>query len=219
VEDAAPPDPTKTVSRLAHLRAFTAELFTVTCGILIALALQGLVERHRNAELARHARADFIAELTGNREKLSTVMAQEAPVLPWLRTMAEAGEALLHHQSAKLPDPPSMRRFPVLPQTAWATALATQALTQLSFAEVSALSTAYTRQQALNDLLARARDQWVSLASYGNLSAPDLATMPEEDIRRGIGDVRIAFAYAASIANLETQVIDGYKDAAKALGP
>jgi hypothetical protein len=205
-------------TRLHGLRHFATELFTVTFGVVIALALGNLVQRHRDAALAQQARQGFIAELTENRDRVAAEIRTDGPVVDWLGKMIGAAEARLHHQSAKFPEGPGGRSFPKLPDTAWATALATQAISQLSFAEVRALSAAYSKQTALNDLVARARDQWVGMASYGDSLDDGAQGVPDDVIRKGVGDVQVSYAYAKSIAYTDGLLVQSYDAALKALG-
>jgi hypothetical protein len=197
---------------IRSLRDFVIQLFTVTCGIVIALGLESLVVRHHEAALAHQARIEFAAEIAENQDRVRAAVAESGTILAWMEALIAAGTAREHHQPYKMPAGPNTRHFITLPATAWDTALATQAVSLLSFAEVRALSAAYTRQSALADLNGKARDQWVSMAAYG-----DIADLSDDDVRHGLKDVMVAYAYARSIADLEARLMESYAAAARAL--
>jgi hypothetical protein len=102
-----------------------------------------------------------------------------------------------------------------LPTTAWDTALATQAIEHLSFSEVRVLSKVYAQETALNELTIRARDQWVSLASYGEPS--DWPNASDTTVRQGLGDLHIAYSFADALADSEKQLLDSYSKAERLL--
>ncbi len=195
------------------MRDFLLQIFTVTCGIVIALGLEALLTWNNDRELARVTRADFRAELSANLAKLTRLRPGDQDNFKWMVTMIAYGEARLKHQEAKQPVLLSERNFAALPKAAWDTALATQAIHRLRFDEARALAAAYSGQAALNDLESHAEDQWVTMAAYG-----DLTGLPDQEARAGLGALRVSAAYAGSMLYVEGRVIEGYQTALAALG-
>jgi hypothetical protein len=200
---------------IRSLRDFGIHIFTITCGIIIALGLESLLQRHHEARLADKAREEFGVEIAENRASLTTNLAELQQDLQWLRAISAAATARLHHQAYQLPAEIQSRTFLRLSTTAWDTALATQAIEHLSFAEVRALSKVYAQETTLNELTVRARDQWVSLASYGEPS--DWPDASEATVRHGLGDLHIAYSFADTIADSERQLLESYKKAEELL--
>jgi len=196
---------------IRSLRDFGIHIFTITCGIIIALGLESLVQRHHEARLADKAREEFVVQIAENRASLTANLTELQRDLQWLQAISDAATARLHHQPYHLPTEIQPRSFIRLATTAWDTALATQAIEHLSFAEVRALSKVYAQETTLNDLSVRARDQWVSLASYGEPS--DWPDASEETIRKGLGDLHIAYSFADTIADSDRQLLDSYTKA------
>jgi hypothetical protein len=202
---------------IRSLRDFGMAILTVTCGIIIALGLEGALQKHHDRVLADSARAEFRAEISENRRNIQGQIQEAVPIFDWMQLAVTAAKARLAHQPNQFPAPLASRSFPHLPQNAWDTALATQAIAHMSFSEVRALSTVYAQQTALNDVIARARDQWITLASYGDTSA--LAALPDETVRKGTGDLLVAYGYTATIVDSEKHLLESYDKAMAALNP
>ena len=60
--------PTKPIH---SVKDFLLHLFTITRGILIALGLEGVVERAHHRNLAREAKTNLVREMTDNQRGLS----------------------------------------------------------------------------------------------------------------------------------------------------
>jgi hypothetical protein len=58
---------------IRSVRDFLVQMFTVTCGIIIALGLEALVTWRSDASLASVTRADFRAEISENLANLEQV--------------------------------------------------------------------------------------------------------------------------------------------------
>jgi hypothetical protein len=196
---------------IRSLRDFGIHIFTITCGIVIALGLESLVQRHHEMRLADKAREEFSVEIAENRASVGSNLAELQKDLQWLHGLSESATARLHHQPYQLPSEIQARTFMRLPTTAWDTALATQAIEHLSFAEVRALSKVYALETSLNELSIRARDQWVSLASYGEPS--DWPNASDATVRQGLGDLHIASSFADTLEDTEQQLLDSYTTA------
>ncbi len=197
---------------IRSVRDFLLQIFTVTCGIVIALGLEGLLNWDSDRALARVTRADFRAEISANLANLTRLRPGDEDNFKWMLAVIAYGEARLKHQQAKQPAFLTERSFTALPKAAWDTALATQAIHRLRFDEARALAAAYSGQAALNDLESHAEDQWVTLAAYG-----DLDSLQEQEARAALGAMRISAAYAGSMLAAETRVMASYKAALAAL--
>jgi hypothetical protein len=66
-------------------------------------------------------------------------------------------------------------------------------------------------------VIARARDQWIMLASYGDDA--DLEAAPDATIRKGLGDLSVAYSYATTIVDSEQRLLDTYLKALAAMNP
>jgi hypothetical protein len=197
---------------ICSVRDFLVQIFTITCGIVIALALEGVVSGWREARLAQETRADFVAELTDNMARVETVHALAEGDEKWMKDMLAWGQARLKHQDAKQPASLEGRRFVALRNAAWETAIATQATRLLGFSQARALAKAYNSQAALNEMSARAREQWIAISGYS-----DADVLDDSELRDAARELRVALSYTYSLAVLEERVIGDYKAAQQEL--
>jgi hypothetical protein len=197
---------------IKSLKDFAIHILTVTIGILIALALESLVEAHRHHELVAHARADFRAEFMQNRNKLALEATAYQPTKQELEGLIAYGQAKLANQPATVPAIQPTRTFVALTSTAWETATATQAFLYLPFAETRDISAAYSRQQVFNTMEARAEEQWFSLAGLG-----DPKDIAGADLKPALERVTIAYAYLVSLQVLRGQLMADYDRALKGM--
>jgi len=198
---------------IRSVRDFLLQIFTITCGIVIALLLESEVINRHEARLARETRADFVAELEENAAKVREVRAMSDAHEKWLDNAADWAEALRKHQTRGKLVPPGAVIFPSLRNAAWETSLATQAVRLLTFEETRALATAYNHQAVLNDMVVRAREQWLGLSAFDI----DPAEATDDGVRDGLRELRIASAYQHSLDLLEDKVMSEYQAAQNAI--
>jgi hypothetical protein len=192
---------------IRSVRDFLLQIFTITCGIIIALSLEAFVTWQSDRALAKVARADFVAELRDNLNSLNTVLPNDEAADQWIKAMLAWGQAHLQHKTLPLPKAPENRSFATMSNAAWETALATQAIHRLRFEEARKLSDAYSGQIALNEFMSRAEQQWIDLSSY----AGDPNTLSETDAHAALGGLKVSDAYAATLATMERKTISQYK--------
>jgi hypothetical protein len=111
----------------------------IVFSILLALAINGWKENRDNERLARHALANFEREIQENSDRVERS-------IPYHSHLLEA-----FTKSHTVAEVPGWRGIssPILQDTAWQTALATNALGQIRYDTVSALSRVYTSQKGL----------------------------------------------------------------------
>jgi len=197
---------------IRSFRDFLVQIFTVTCGILIALWLEGRVEHRRNAELLEQARWEFKDELTKSLERMQAERASEARTLTWLTTTVAFLDATLKHQPAKDPGDYKGFDFLYLRSAAWDSALATQAIKLLTPRETDTISRVYNAQEVHNSLTTRAQEQLFGLSGY-----EDAKDLPPEELRVLDRGIRISVNYAHLMEELEDNMISQYQDALKAI--
>jgi hypothetical protein len=199
-------------SPIRSIRDFATHIATVTIGILIALGLEALVETHRNHELVEHTRADFRAEFAANRAAVLRDLERSRAVKTELEGLIAYGQARIAGKDAPFPALQAGRAFSFVNTTAWETAVATQALIHMPFAEARRIAEAQSKQAALNVLQGRAEDEWFDLAAYGDPHA-----VPREEFRPALEKVTIAYAYLTSVRATEADLVVVYDAALKGI--
>ena len=192
-------------SPIRSIRDFAIHIATVTIGILIALGLEALIEAHRNHDLVEHTRADFRAEFTMNRSAVLADLQRTLAVKAELEGLIAYGQARIRGKDAPFPALQSERAFSFVNTTAWQTAVATQALIHMPFAEARRIAEAQSKQAALNSLQSRAEDEWFELAAYGDPQA-----LPKDELRPALEKVTIAYAYLMSVRATQGDLVTSY---------
>ena len=135
--------------RLEGLKDFFIHLLTISVGLLIAVGIEGCVERHQHRELARDARETLRKEIEKNSKTISDVL----PVIQERQTKVADGIAFLEHIRQKPKDKSATHgsitttySFTSLDDTAWRTAQTTGALAFMPYEEAHKYSGIYRAQ-------------------------------------------------------------------------
>lgn len=138
-------------------RDYCIHLSMVVVGILIALTLEGALERQHAHQLAERAARDMLAEIHSNQaqveQSLASLERAKAQAQKLLEAQANAIEAQRHHASPS-PEGPSESgsvSFPVLSSAAWDSALAMQAVGHIDVDSAEIFSRIYTDQREVKD--------------------------------------------------------------------
>lgn len=132
-------------------RDFFIHLFTITCGLLIALSLEGLVEWEHHRSLVHEARANIRQEIEDNKKAtvkdIQNVKDDEARFSRNLETerALRDGPNVIHGASIT-----SSFSWSSTSDAAWRTARDTGALAYMPYAEVQRYADVYGQQEITN---------------------------------------------------------------------
>jgi len=135
--------------RLGGLKDFFIHLLTISVGLLIAVGIEGCVERHQHRDLARDARETLRKEIEGNSKTISGSLTEIS------KEQAKAGDGLvfLEHVRRNPKDKKAQKgsitanySFVSLDDTAWKTAQTTGALAFMPYEEANRYSGIYAAQ-------------------------------------------------------------------------
>ena len=144
---------------------FLRELLIITVGLLIALALNDVVEWQQHRSLVRAAETSLHTEIEGNLKTLAAIRGQirdeQAKIDDDLQILRQFRDQPGVTPGKKLSVEFKMEAFD---DTAWKTAQATGAFTYMPYAEVETFSSIYymqdevirAQQEAVNDALGAA---------------------------------------------------------------
>jgi hypothetical protein len=147
--------------RLTGIREFLLHLFTISCGLIIAVQIESFVEWRHHQHLADEARQSMRHEIEQNLQYLQ--LAQHV-LEQWRQDVEQDHELLKANQkdpSGRLAQGRMFRlytRSTSLPDTAWRTAQAAGALAFMPYAEAERFSEIYQIQQSLIDSQTRPFD-------------------------------------------------------------
>jgi hypothetical protein len=135
--------------RLEGLKDFLIHLLTISVGLLIAVGIEGCVERHQHRELAQEARETLRKEIEKNSKTISDVL----PEIDKKQTKVTNGITFLEHVRQNPKDKSAQHGSITadysstdLDDTAWKTAQTTGALAFMPYEEANRYSGIYAAQ-------------------------------------------------------------------------
>ena len=194
-------------------RDFFIHLFTITCGLLIALSLEGLVEWGHHRTIVREARANIRQEL-GDNEKatLEDIRNVEQDRARFEHNLEEEGalraDPKSHHSIQ------STFNWSGMSDAAWRTARDTGALAYMPYAEVQRYADAYTQQGIVNTEAIRLfREQVEAIAPVLIGNDVNLSSQEWDRLQHDTATVMIDLKV---LGQLLTQLRDQYNTVLKA---
>jgi hypothetical protein len=130
-------------------RDFFLHLFTITVGLLIALALEGLVEFAHHKHIVHEARENIRRELESNEQQARRDAAYLSKNLVNVQSNVTTIHGLETH-SVEAHHLSYVMEFSDFDQAAWHTARDTGALAYMPYDEVQQYSDIYNEQEAVN---------------------------------------------------------------------
>ncbi len=195
--------------RLTGARDFFLHLFTITCGLLIALALEDAATALHHRADRREAETKIRQELERNRNTLKqggpVVLVERDNLLHVIQMLEAASQSKLpQHESMTLNYSDAS-----LDDAAWRTANGTGVLSYMEYDEAEHFADAYKEQAQLEDAEIKTLDDFVLLvADVG----PKKDLTPEE-AKLALPDARRAFAHINGILAIGQGTLDSYNKA------
>jgi hypothetical protein len=194
------------------IKDFLLHLFTITCGLFIALLLEGWVEKLHQHHLRDEADSNIKQEIRHNEKELKTTLDAAAveqknliAVLKFLQAKSEAkpypiSEISLGFTGTTLSD------------ANWRTATATGALSFMDYKRVEDFASAYQEQEVFARLEAQTIDEFLQLQSYV-LYGFDPDKVSPADAKAAMPDVRHALSHVVALQQVGGSVKRSYDDA------
>lgn len=197
--------------RIGGVRDFFLHLFTITCGLLIALALEAGVEAMHHRHQREEAEATIRKELAANRAELmaaQTTWAQE------IRSMVAEIQALEAASGGKtVPQQTFQLTFAedVPKDAAWRTASSTGVLMYMDYEAAEAYSACYKEQDEYAQAERQTGSDYLQVDALLGTKAPQDVT--REDIVAALPLARKAAADLMELKALQEGTLQAYGDA------
>jgi hypothetical protein len=135
-----------------RLPRLLVESAMIILSVLLALAADGWADARKERQVGAQARATFVHELTANRARVSAALPYHEALMAAVFRVDSSDATVVPSYEAWRRQVPIWSGFapPDLVTTAWQSALTTGALGRMPYAEVAALSRAYTMQGKLD---------------------------------------------------------------------
>jgi len=136
--DVHPPE-----EKIHGFKDFLLHLFTITVGLLIALALEGCVERWHHRELRDEADANMKQEIRDNTQEIATMRSNIAKEEKSLTSALQFLQARRENKAYDISSISLSFSFGDLSDASWRTASATGALNYMDYSHVQRYASAY----------------------------------------------------------------------------
>lgn len=200
-------------SKLEGVRDFLLHIFTITIGLLIALGLEGCVERYHKAEIRHEAEANLRQEMRDNKKKMDDwqpVLKEEEKNLKMVLNFIEARKAGKTADISQVNLSYSIRS---LDDASWRTATATGALSLMDYNDVQKYAGAYQVQDRVSDLQKEALNEYLQLqarATYIDPLKADAAQLAEAEPLAAV-----TYAHVATMQTVGKKLGELYKEILK----
>ena len=158
--------PTKPVH---SVREFLVHLLMITFGVLIALGVDGIVERTHHRRMAKEAKESLVQEAAANHKELAVGIKNMEETQAQLQSILQTVRALEADRTAKPGSLTLSVSISSQSSTAWSTAATTGALGHMERDDVARFTDAYLLQQQFMSAQQRAIEALLELESYGEL--------------------------------------------------
>ena len=208
--DVHPPE-----GKLHGVGDFFLHLFTITVGLLIALSLEGCVEKMHQNHVRDEATATILQELGDNRKQMDAAQAaraQEWKDLHLVLDFVAAREANQPYDVSKI-----SLAFSIVPlhDAGWTTASSTGALSFMEYKRVQKFASAYKLQGQYAHLQDDALEEYIELQSY-IITGKNPMEIPVAELKEGVPTVRRALANIKAMQDVGGELAKQYDDAVKA---
>jgi hypothetical protein len=152
--------------KMHGIRDFLLHLFTITVGLLIALALEGCAERWHHRELRKEADANLRQEMQDNAKEIELAHVANAAEQANLKKVLEFLKARKENRNYDIREIRLDFTIGDLKDASWKTASATGALSYMEYDHVQRYAAAYQLQSKYSVLQDQTIDEFLQLQSY-----------------------------------------------------
>ena len=161
------------------VRDFFLHLFTITIGLLIALALENAAESLHHRHQREEAETLIRREIKNNHDILQAGAPEAIAELQHMTSVLQTLQARTRSQPGVLNQSDFAFREAPIQDAAWRTASSTGALAYLDYAEVERFSDAYKEQDLLQHMEEQALEDYLQLLPVLKHSGTNGVVSPE----------------------------------------
>ena len=162
---------------------FAIELGTITAGVLIALTLEALGERHHYRVLADEARETITSEIKDNEQEMRRVLKGTAESGKNLESALKMAEELLATRKSNVREFSLSLQVAELSSSSWQTAQYTGALSHMPYGDVHRYSKVYNLQDLYRTRQHQSLERLASALSLVRILGGDPNKAKPEDLR------------------------------------
>ena len=203
--------------RIHSLSEFLKELFTITCGILIALSLEGIVEWRHHHNLAEEARANLVTELRANQKELKNEFSDLQKVDKQLGVLLGVIHQLQSNRATPVHSFLNTWTVAELHSTSWDTAVATGAIAYLPYSEVKLYTEVYDLQRQFAALQDRALASSLNVSALGFMLERDTSQLTRAELAQAEQTIGISISNTRAMEQMGDSLGQRYSEILKDL--
>jgi hypothetical protein len=200
---------------ISGVREFFLHLFTITCGLLIALALENAAEAWHHRQERHEAESLIREEITGNRKGLLEEKPKLVAEIKGMQAILAYTSARSNNQTAETPTTGFNFTESTIADSAWRTANSTGAVQWLPYTAVERFADAYKEQDLLQRTAEQTLDDFLELGAFGPQKAGAEFQMSPEIARQALPVVRRTLAHLEGMYAIGVGTVQAYDDALK----
>jgi hypothetical protein len=186
-------------------------LFTITIGLLIALALEGCAERIHQHHLRDEADRKLQQEIRDNVADLSKVQNAAATERQSLTEIIKFLQARRENKAYDLKVVTFNFTASTLSDASWRTATATGALSFMEYTRVQQFASVYGEQELFTRLELETLDNYLQLSSH--IFGFDSKTLSSEEAKAALPDVKNTLSHLTAMNGIATNLQLDYQRA------
>ena len=201
---------------ISGVREFFLHLFTITCGLLIALALENGAEALHHRHERKEAEALIREEMAANQEGLLAAAPGLVEEIHGAEAMLAFTTARSRNEGASLPLTALIFHESSIPDSAWRTASTTGVVQWLPYDEVQRFADAYKEQALLQTAEEQTMNDFFELGSFAPpLSAKAKFELSPEAAKEALPLVRRTLAHLHAMYAIGQGTVRSYQEALK----
>jgi hypothetical protein len=199
-------------ARIKGIKDFFLHLFTITIGLLIALALEGCAERWHHRQLRDEADANLQQEIRDNQQDLATTVAAISDEEKAMVVTVKFLQARSQNKPYEGPKFEVNFTSSTLSDASWRTATATGTLSFMDYKRVQQFASAYQQQELFSRLEMETIDNYLQLHSFVAFGF-DPKTMSSEDAKALLPDVGRILSHLVALDQVGKSLQQSYTKA------
>jgi hypothetical protein len=202
-------------SKMEGVKDFLLHLFTITVGLLIALALEGCAERWHQHQVRDEADQKLRQEINDNMHDLAKVRDAAVVEQKNLIGVMKFFQARSENKSYDIKGITLSFTSSTLSDASWRTATATGALSFMDYTRAQQFASAYQEQELFTRLELETIDNYLKLQSYVAYGFDPVKFSPE-DAKGALLDARAALSHVTAMDQVGAALQQTYAEALEA---
>ena len=192
------------------IKDFLLQILTITVGILIALALEGVLEWTHHRQVVHEAEANLTTEIRQNQAEIQKGTQELRTSEQQLKDMVVLVHQLQNNRANPVKNVTFNWTLDELHSTNWNTDSVTGALAYMPYADVKRYTRVYDLQQQFMQVQSKAFDSIMAVYGLTTLLQKDMKKVSDRELEDAERVLGLALANADAVSGLESALNEEY---------